>query len=69
MDKKSTSKSLCKRSGTSTKSNSCESLHCEYRKIKQGRRTLGSDVLFFDSYGLPPLETEIINFLDNHSSS
>ena len=27
------------------------------------------DVLYFDSYGLPPLETEIINFLDNHSSS
>ena len=27
------------------------------------------NVLYFDSYGLPPLETEIINFLDNHSSS
>ena len=27
------------------------------------------DVLYFDSYGLPPLETEIINFLDNHSTS
>ena len=27
------------------------------------------NVLYFDSYGLPPLETEIINFLNNHSSS
>ena len=27
------------------------------------------NVLYFDSYGLPQLETEIINFLDNHYSS
>ena len=27
------------------------------------------DGLYFDSYGLPPLETEIIDFLDNHSPS
>ena len=27
------------------------------------------NVLYFDFYGLPALETEIINFLDNHSSS
>ena len=27
------------------------------------------NVLYFDSYGLPPLETEIIDFLDNHSWS
>ena len=27
------------------------------------------NVLYFDSYGLAPLETEIINFLNNHSSS
>ena len=40
--KKSTSKSLCKRSVASTKSKSCESLHYQYRKIKQGRRTLDS---------------------------
>ena len=26
-------------------------------------------VLYFDSYGLPPLHTEIINFLNNHSLS
>ena len=25
------------------------------------------NVLYFDSYGLPPLETEIINFLDNQT--
>ena len=42
MDKKSTSESLCKRSVTSTKTKSCESLHYQYRKIKQVRRTLGS---------------------------
>ena len=27
------------------------------------------NVLYFDSYGLAPLETEIINFLNNHFSS
>ena len=27
------------------------------------------NVLYFDFYGLPPLETEIIDFLDNYSSS
>ena len=72
MDKKSTSKSLCKRSVASTKAKSCESLHYQYRKINQIRRTLGSGngkVFYFDSYGLPPLDTEIINFLNNHSLS
>ena len=68
MDKKSTSKSLCKSSVTSTKSNSCESLHCKYRKIKQGRRKLGrlifnnGDVLYFDSYGLHHLKQKSLTF-------
>ena len=76
MDEKSKSKSLCKRSVTSKKYNSCESLHCEYRKIKNKVEhwvavivNNTGNVLYFDSYGVPPLETEGINFLNNHSSS
>ena len=45
------------------------------RSIKAGEHWVAvifnndGNVLYFDSYGLPPLETEIIDFLDNHSFS